>query len=123
MVAAKLRQRVIDNVGYNRVYAMKLPDVVTLPAITFQRVSSVAWSDHEGAAQLFTSRWQYLVIASRYADAIEAGNAIIEALDGWRDATSPRVERAMLENDIDTYDPEAQQYRRMIDFMVDHELE
>lgn len=123
MVASKLRQRVITVTGNNNVYALRIPVTVELPAIAFQRISSVPWSDHEGAAQVTTSRWQFTVIAEKYEDALSVGDSILNALDGWRDSDTPRIERSMLAGDIDNYDPEQIQYRRVLDFFVDHEVE
>lgn len=87
-----------------RVYPNIFPQGVTLPAISYQRISSVRLHSHSGASQLARPRFQLTCLSDSYTEAISVANALREALDGYGGVPAGvRVPVALIQNEFDTY--------------------
>ena len=73
----------------SRIYPDRLPEAAPLPAITYQRVSTVAEQGVGGLAGLSSARVQLTAWAEgpgRYAAAKEIAGAVAQSLSGFRGA-------------------------------------
>ena len=104
-----------------RIFPLRLPQGVTLPAVTYQRISGVPVISHDGASDLARARIQVDCWAASYAAMAGLAMAIRTALSGYRGpmgnngATAARVI-----NQIDLSEPEPALWRRMIDVAIWH---
>lgn len=107
----------------NRVYPVKLPQNPTLPAITYQRVSTSRYHTHDtGFSGLARPRFQFDCYASSYLGAknlLEALRATLEGFSGYVGTT--RIQGALSQNETDFYEDVSGLYRRSIDFMIHHQ--
>ena len=70
-----------------RIYPDRLPEAAALPAITYQRVSTVAQQGIGGLAELASARVQITAWADgpgRYSAAKEIAGAVVQSLAGFR---------------------------------------
>ena len=98
----------------SRIYPLMLPQRATLPAIRYQRISTLQEAAHDGPGPR-ESRWQFSVHAGSYASADGAARALRAALDCRRFGPQRTT---FLANDLDDYDAETEQFIRHVDVMV-----
>ena len=104
-----------------RLYPARLPQGVTLPALTYQRIAGIPEVTYDGAANLSRARIQIDVWADSYGAMVELAKAIRGALSGYRGAmgsTSVTVARVL--NEIDMPEPEPPLWRRVMDCAIWH---
>ncbi len=101
-----------------RVYPMLLPQGATLPALTYQRISTVQTYSHQGDSGLATVRMQVDCWGATYASAKAVAAQVKAALSGY---TSSAIGRCHLVAERDLYDPETGHYRVIIDFMIGYQ--
>lgn len=111
--------------GYvaTRVFPLTLPQKVTFPAITYQRISRLDVGSLEGPSALARARVQVDVWAKTYDQAAAVGAAVRRRLNGYRGPVAGQedVQGIRLETNRDEYDAEALLYRHTADFYVWHE--
>jgi hypothetical protein len=95
----------------NNVYALVLPDNSSLPAITFQRISSTPVNDLSGHSGLDQVRMQIDCWSRTYGGA-KALAAQVRAL------MTEAGFKALLATDRDDYESDTQIYRSSTDYMV-----
>lgn len=100
-----------------RVYAMVLSETATLPAVTWQRISTVAFN-HRGSAKLGRVRFQVDGWAMQYSQAVSLRAAIRGALVHWQKESAPRVDVTFLDDDRDLREPATNRFRASMDFML-----
>lgn len=121
-VEAALRAYLVGNSGVHalvgeRVYTQTMPQDGQLPAITFQRVSTVAVNSRAD-----NSFGQVRVQIDGWADsdwetkALRA--AIRSAMKGFKMASGPRVSGARLRDSRDLHDQETRRWRVLMDYMI-----
>ena len=94
------------NVATKRVYPAPLPQNVTLPAVTVQRVSSVVDYVHAGASGLELGRFQFTSWADSYAAAKVIAQQVKAALTGYKGSMGTvEVGASFIANEIDQVDP------------------
>ena len=107
-----------------RIYPMRLPPAVTLPAVTYQRVSGVRVQSLGGPTGLASPRFQISVWASTYSAAKAVATQIRYALDGFQGnmGASPfiNVGGITLENELELIDPDTQLFHIPSDFTIWH---
>lgn len=105
-----------------RVYPLELPQGVTLPAITYQRISGPRVRSQSGPSGLAHPRIQLNCWARDYAGAVQLADVVRRALDGYRGAMgSTIVQASFLDNDLDGHEPDTGLWRRTLDVILWHE--
>jgi hypothetical protein len=108
-----------------RVYAFKLPQGATLPAVTFQRISSARSLTHDtsGAGNdLARPRFQIDAWATTYSSAKAISDQIRAALNGKRGtiATGVSINAALVEDERPAFEPETNIYQISCDYFIWH---
>ena len=107
-----------------RVYPVALPQGATLPAVTYQRVSTVRRRTF-GAPRLGRqARFQFTVWASSYADREAIALQLIAALEGYSGTMGGGSGVVVLaiqgEGETDDYGPTAKVWQAALDFTITH---
>lgn len=107
----------------SRVYPGQLPQRPTLPSVTYQRVSTilVATRDNSGRANLERPRYQFDCWATTRKAARAVAAELRYALATFAQASSPRVDVALVQNDFDDYEPDTDRHRAIVDVFVWYE--
>lgn len=109
-----------------RIYPVMLPQKPTLPALTYQTISTVPDYVLAGPSGLVAKRVQINCWATRewaapgYTDAQNIATAVRNALDGYSGIWPGGVEivRAKRDNQHDDFEPEGMYDRTILDFIV-----
>ena len=101
----------------SRVYPIKLPQGVTLPAITYFQVSGVKGYTHDGADGMERQRYQISCWGVSYKVAKELAESVVTSLNGFTGDTVIRVKMSMKENETDMGDPETGWFQVPVDFI------
>lgn len=107
-----------------RLYPVTLPQGSTLPAVTYQRVSSVRMRTF-GAARLGrVVRVQFTVWAASYASRHAIAEELTTALEGYDGlmggAGGVVVLAVQGDNELDDYEPTAKAWQAALDFTFTH---
>ena len=100
-----------------RIYPRRLPQSVTLPAITIQRISTGV-VQHKGNSHLDRVRVQVDGWADDYAGAEALQKEIRAGMETFKRQSNPRVARTFLRNARDLDNPDINRYRASMDFMI-----
>jgi hypothetical protein len=105
-----------------RCYPVVLPENVTLPAISYVLVSadSSEYQTHDGATPREVSRVQFNCWAATGDAAAALGDQVRAAWDGYKDGCD--VGYAWQANRLSTREPALEQYRDILDFMIEHPI-
>jgi hypothetical protein len=111
-----------------RVYPDNIPQRVTLPAISYQRIGSPNRTEtmDQTATSLAHPRFQLTVWAENVASRSAVKAQVIAALEGFRGtfgtgANTVTVNSSFCENEIDHYDPESGLRYSFMDFVIGHQ--
>ena len=102
-----------------RVYPLKMPQKVPLPALTYQKVSGPRLQTQQGPS-LANPRIQFSCWGAGYGDAKKTADAVRKALryfTGGDDFTSTR---GLQENEVDVFDDDTGFFGVHIDFVFLH---
>jgi len=112
----------IGGVVANRIYPMMMPQKVTLPCLTYQRISTprIVTHDSSGATGDLTSpRFQFDAWAETQKEAKAISDALRTVLHGKTGATGGVTIRAALaENEAPEFDPDSELYRSRSDYII-----
>ena len=97
-----------------RLYPVTLPQGATLPAMTYQVISGATEGDSQSGAGIPRRRYQFDCWGATYSDAVAVALALLTAVNG----TSRIGQASFLDNEVDSYEPETQRWRRIVDVMV-----
>jgi hypothetical protein len=118
---AYLSSGVVALIG-TRFYPDRLPEEPTLPAVTYQQVSTLRLSQHTGAVAGGQVRMQYTVFALTRASARAIAAQLVAALDGYKGTMGGvgglAVTVLEIANEIDQHDPETDRYQTMLDAIL-----
>jgi hypothetical protein len=108
-----------------RVYAFKLPQGATLPAVTFQRISTPRSLTHDTSGvgnDLARPRFQFDAWATTYSSAKAISDQIRAALNGKKGtiATGVTINAAMVEDERPAFEPETNIYQISCDYFIWH---
>jgi len=95
------------------VYPLSMPPGATLPGMCYQFISEVPMR-HHGGADMVRRRLQIACWAKTYAAAVTLADSVRAALD----LNQSNIELITAENIADFKDPEAELYRRIVEFFV-----
>lgn len=101
----------LKSLAGGRVYPLVLPDITILPAIIYQRVSSVPINSLDGDSGLDSVRMQISTWAATYKEAKTLSASVRSALDS-------STMKIVTENDTDDYEPETKRFRVITDYVV-----
>jgi len=101
---------------------MHAPQNVTLPCITYQRISTARNLTHDlTSSTLSDARFQFDIFAQKYIDALAISEELRKALQGYAGAMSTETVYAVLpvlEQHLD--DPDMDYFRLTIDYIISH---
>jgi hypothetical protein len=95
------------------VYPLTMPPGATLPGMCYQFISEIPYR-HHGGEDMVRRRLQVACWANTYAAAVTLGDSVRAALN----LNQSNIELITAENISDFKDPEAQLYRRIVEFFV-----
>jgi hypothetical protein len=109
-----LADATVSGLVVTRMYPLRLPQNVTMPALTYQRISGVRIGQLNGVASAADPRYQIDAWAANVAGALALGKAVRQRLENytgtWTDGASPATtafvqvrfdsERDLFEEDI-----------------------
>lgn len=110
----------------DRVYPMRLPEGAAMPAISWHRVSAnriytydlFADTDAWTAARIQFNCWSRVSAE----EAIAVGEAVLLALSGYDgDMGGQYIGSSFAVGELDTYEPDTQFYRRIVDLQMSYE--
>lgn len=107
-----------------RLYAIQLPQKdLTLPAVTFTRISTERVITHDQTHHgLASPRFQFDVYATTYQEALDVADALRTALLGYRGTwDSIRVDAVLVELEQHDLGADAGLFRLIIDYKISHE--
>ncbi|MEE9401256.1 MAG: DUF3168 domain-containing protein [Dehalococcoidia bacterium] len=99
----------------NRIYPLLLPQVPTLPAVVYLRVSGMREQSHDGDSALQHPRFQFSCWAETYLEALAVAEEVRIALQGL---TTAGV--GIYENAHDLYDTDTGWYHVPVDITIWH---
>ena len=103
----------------SRVYPLKLPQGVTLPAIMYFQVSNPFEHSHDGASKLQHPRFQMDCWASTYLEAKTLANELLELIDGYAGMMgAATVHAAFAEDQRDNWDPDTGRHWVSVDVVI-----
>ena len=109
----------IDSVIYGKLatvgaaYPLSMPPGATLPGMAYQFISEIPMR-HHGGADMVRRRLQVACWAKTWAAAVTLADSVRAALD----LNQTNIELITAENISDFKDPEAELYRRIVEFYV-----
>ena len=105
-----------------RMYPDILDEGATLPALTYQLISNNGGHSLDAQTDgLYFARVQIDVWAKTAVARGNLGLAVKQALDGFtRIMIGTDVCALLWDNELDSFEPDRKQYRRMIDFRIIH---
>lgn len=99
----------------------RLSSPETLPAVVYQRISTVRRSTFDGSLLMAETRFQFDVWAERQADVAPVSFALTRALHGYNGYMGDfYVQIPRQSNEFDSYETDTGLYRRMCEFIVWH---
>ena len=116
-----LSRSAISTLIGTRMYNQKLPNDPTLPAITYNRISTVRRRSHDGDSSLTRPRIQYSCWGATPDDVEDLSDAIEDEMKSFSGtAGSSTVYATIVENRLSMYDSESKFYHIPIDLMVQY---
>ena len=104
-----------------RVFPAQLPQPATLPAITYVRISRLATQHRSNMrAKHHRSRIQFDIWAASYASMQTVKSAFMDAMALLPQASNPRIDVALIQDDRDNLDADTERQRATIDYFVWH---
>jgi hypothetical protein len=108
-----------------RVYPNVVPQDIAMPAVAYQRISTVRDMAHDGPLGIAHARFQFTISASSYSSARNVANAIRAAVDGvsgtWGGEGGVVIEASWVENEVDGYNQAGEEQVVRMDVLVIHQ--
>jgi len=115
-----------------RIHPLKLPQSVTLPAVTYQRISTPREITHDqgndasDGGELAMPRFQFTAWAETFASAKAVSKQIRKALNGYKGTlgtgqNTVKVYGMLAESEMDFYDPDSNLHWTAVDYFIHHE--
>lgn len=112
-------QSLVDGLAAGGSHAYRLPRAVTLPAITYMKVSGPRDQTQEGPSGLVMARIQVSSWGQTYASAKTLSDAVRQTLDGFRGIPEGvRIDVVQLINETDQGESEPDVFQTILDFRV-----
>lgn len=122
-IEENLYQHIVDNIATvgGRVYPQNYDQPVTLPCITYRKVSGPRLRVMGGRGGLTWPRFQVVSWAMHYREAKELAEEVRLLLDGIDDEMDGEPCDVSLMNEYDLYDTDARWYGVGMDFEIWHQ--
>ncbi len=121
MVTYILTLTAITDIIGTRIYYQKLPDDATLPAVTYNRISSPRSRTHSGDSNLSKPRIQYSCWGITPISVMNLADAFEDEFKSFSGtAGSSTVYATIVENRLSVPDPESKYYHIPVDLMVQY---
>lgn len=109
----------------DKLFSLRIPQSETLPAITYQDISTVATQAHGEPSALPRVRFQFTIHAGSLASAVAICQALKNRLDGYRGimgtgAYQTEVDAVLFKNQISDDDTETGIVRRLQDYVIQY---
>ena len=121
-----LYSKLVSDAGVStRIYPNVVPQDIALPAVAYQRISTVRDMAHDGPLGIAHVRFQLTISAASYTSARAVANAIRTALDGFSGLMGGvggvTVEASFVENDSDGYNQAGGEQVVRLDVLIIHQ--
>ncbi len=121
MMTYILTRTAITNLIAARIYNQKLPNDATLPAITYNRISSPRSRTHSGDSNLSKPRIQYSCWGTTPISVMNLADAFEDEFKSFSGtAGSSTVYATIVENRLSLIDTESKYYHIPIDLMIQY---
>jgi len=100
----------------NRIYPGQFDQQKGVPAIRYVRITGQRYHAMGVDVGIVTRRYQFDIIASTYAEADSASEALIASLSRWRDANIG-LQASYVDDQSDDYESELELYRVRVDII------
>ncbi len=125
-INAALVHRLLTAAALPHVYHARLPQSVTLPAVTYQEISRTMTGQHGEPSVLTRSRIQITAWAATYEQAYAVGKTIRAALDGERGewgtgASKTAIHACQITAARSAYEELADLWQYQQDFFITHD--
>lgn len=110
----------LDALIDGRIYPNQLPQRPTLPAVVYTRISTL-FNPTRDSSRLERPRFQFDAWAATFGEARSVAQQLRAALPTLRQASNPRVDAVLLENDQDILEAEPGRYRAVVEAYIWHE--
>lgn len=107
----------------NRYYPMRIPENPTYPCGSYQQVSQVNVSSHQGNSNLAQTRLQLTVWTSSYDQGKTIRDELKRLLRDYHSLTAvagTRLDRVIWDNDLANFEETTQKHQRIIDLLILH---
>ncbi len=104
----------------NRVYPQMIPQAVTMPAISYQRVSTIRTSVMRNDIDIVRSRFQVDVWAKDFDEGEAITAQVLAALQRYRGTGTVEILAVFSLEEIDLYEPETEIYHQALDFEINY---
>ena len=101
----------------DRVYPVRLPDEVVLPAMVYAKVSCIRYASHGGPSKLASSRFQLDCYSADYLEAKRLALAAVVALHGKKGGD---IQAAFNDNETDGFSADDGVFRVTADILIWH---
>jgi hypothetical protein len=103
----------------DRIYPVRLPQGVTFPAISYQRISGQRTHAISGVSALARPRFQISCWGSDYGSVKAVAEQVRKCFEGFSGTMGAGISaQSMVDDDHDEYDPETQIYHVPVDIFV-----
>jgi len=101
----------------DRIYPVRLPDEVMLPALVYLKASCIRYASHGGPSKLASSRFQLDCYSPDYLEAKRLALAAVSALHGKKNGD---IQAAFSENETDGFSADDNVFRVTADVLIWH---
>lgn len=101
----------------DRVYPVRLPDEVILPALVYMKASCIRYASHGGPSKLASSRFQLDCYSADYLEAKRLALAAVAALHGKKGGD---IQAAFNDNETDGFSADDGIFRVTADILIWH---
>jgi len=107
-----------------RIYPRIVPQLASLPALSYQQISGPREHTMSGPAGMVKSRWQINCVVESYSALRALADAVRKALDCYSGtASSTKIDVGFLDNENDGFDSihdvkSSKRYTKILDFII-----
>jgi len=101
----------------DRIYPVRLPDEVILPAMVYAKASCIRYASHGGPSKLASSRFQLDCYSADYLEAKRLALAAVAALHGKKGGD---IQAAFNDNETDGFSADDEIFRVTADVLIWH---
>jgi hypothetical protein len=115
----------LEDLVEDKIYPMRLPQTTTLPAITYQDISTISTQAHGERSALPRKRFQFTIYGGTISSVDAIAKALKDRLDGYRgdmgeDDFLTEVDACLFKNEISDDDTETGIMKRLQDYVIQY---